>query len=37
MENWFFEARYDRQISDSDLPGTNTTDNIYSIGLSYRY
>jgi hypothetical protein len=37
MRKWYFDAQYDHQISDSNVPGTNTTDNIYSIGLRYSY
>ena len=37
MKRWFLGAQYDHQISDPNVPGTNTTDNIYSIGLRYSY
>ena len=37
MRKWFLDAQYDHQVSDSNVPGTNTTDNIYSIGLRYSY
>ncbi len=34
---WYLDARYDRQVSNSNVPGTNTTDNIFSVGLRYSY
>jgi predicted porin len=34
---WFFEAQYDHQMSDSNVPGTYTTDNIFSVGIRYSY
>jgi hypothetical protein len=34
---WYLDAQYSHQASDSNVPGTNTTDNIYSIGLRYSY
>jgi hypothetical protein len=37
VKKWYIDARYDHQISDSNIPGTNSTDNIYSIGLRYGY
>jgi len=37
VKEWFFDAHYDHQVSDSNVPGTNSTDNIYSIGLRYSY
>ncbi len=36
-KQWFLDAQYDRQASDSNLPGTNTTDNMVSVGLRYSY
>jgi len=37
VKKWYIDARYDHQISDSNVPGTNSTDNIYSIGFRYSY
>lgn len=37
VKKWYIDARYDHQISDSNVPGTNTTDNIISLGLRYNY
>lgn len=37
MEKWFLDALYDHQASDSNLPGTNTSDNMFSVGLRYSY
>jgi hypothetical protein len=37
LEKWFVDAQYDHQTSDSNVPGTNTADNIFSLGLSYSY
>ncbi len=36
-KNWYVDGHYDRQISDSNVPGTHTTDNIFSVGLRYSY
>jgi hypothetical protein len=36
-KNWFFDAQYAHQISDSNVAGTKTTDNIISVGLRYSY
>jgi len=36
-KRWFVAAQYDHQRSDSNVPGTNTTDNIASLGLRYSY
>jgi long-subunit fatty acid transport protein len=35
--NWFLGLQYDRRFSDSTLPETDTTGNIYSLGLRYSY
>jgi hypothetical protein len=37
MEKWFFDALYDHQASDSNVPGTNTADNLFSLGVRYSY
>ncbi len=37
LEKWFVDAQYGHQASDSNVPGTNTTDNIVSLGLRYSY
>jgi predicted porin len=37
VKKWFLNAQYDHQASDSNVPGTNTTDNMFSIGLRYGY
>jgi len=34
---WYIDAQYSHQASDSNIPGTSSTDNIYSIGLRYSY
>jgi predicted porin len=36
-KKWFLDAQYANQKSDSNVPGTYTTDNIFSIGLRYSY
>ena len=36
-KEWFIDAHYDRQASDSNLPGTNSTDNLVSLGVRYSY
>jgi len=36
-KKWFFDAQYSHQMSDSNVAGTSTTDNIYSIGLRYSF
>jgi predicted porin len=36
-KKWVLDAQYDHQISDSNVPGTYTTDNIFSVGLRYGY
>jgi opacity protein-like surface antigen len=36
-EKWFVDALYDHQASDSNLPGTSTTDNLFSLGIRYSY
>jgi len=37
MREWFIDAHYDHQASDSNLPGTNSTDNLVSLGVRYSY
>jgi hypothetical protein len=37
MKEWFIDAHYDRQASDSNLPGTSSTDNLFSVGVRYSY
>jgi hypothetical protein len=37
VRKWYIDARYDHQISDSNVPGTNSTDNIFSLGIRYSY
>lgn len=37
LKKWFIDAQYDHQASDSNVPDTNTTDNIFSLGLRYSY
>ena len=36
-KTWFLDAQYAHQISDSNVAGTYTTDNIFSVGLRYSY
>lgn len=36
-KNWFFDAQYAHQGSDSNVAGTSSTDNIFSVGLGYSY
>jgi hypothetical protein len=36
-KRWFAAAQYDHQRSDSNVPGTDTTDNIISLGVRYSY
>jgi hypothetical protein len=36
-KKWFLNAQYSHQISDSNVAGTYTTDNIFSVGLRYSY
>ncbi len=36
-KNWIFDAQYAHQGSDSNVAGTSTTDNIFSLGLGYSY
>ena len=37
MEKLSVEGQYDHQASDSNLPGTSTTDNLLSLGIRYSY
>ncbi len=37
MDGWSVNAGYDREVGDSSVPGTETTNNIFSIGLLYDY
>ncbi len=37
VKRWFLDAQYDRQMSDSNVPGTSSTDNIVSLGVRYSY
>lgn len=36
-KKWFIDAQYDHQMSDSNVPGTSSTDNIVSFGVRYSY
>jgi hypothetical protein len=36
-EKWFVDGLYDHQASDSNLPGTKSTDNLLSLGVRYSY
>ncbi len=36
-KKWFVDGQYDRQMSNSNVAGTYTTDNIVSVGLRYSY
>ncbi len=36
-KKWFLNAQYSHQTADSNVAGTYTTDNIYSVGLRYSY
>jgi hypothetical protein len=36
-KRWFLDAQYDNQRSDSNVPGTSSTDNIFSLGVRYSY
>ena len=36
-KNWFLDAQYDHQASDSNEAGTSATDNVLSLGLRYSY
>jgi hypothetical protein len=36
-EKWFIGLQYDHQASDSNVIGTNTSDNIFSLGVRYSY
>jgi hypothetical protein len=35
--NWSVNVGFDHERGDSNLPGTSTIDNIYSVGLLYSY
>jgi hypothetical protein len=35
--NWSVNAGFDHELGDSNVPGSATTDNIYSVGLLYSY
>ncbi len=37
LAKWFVDAQYDHQASDSNVAGTNTTDNIFSLAVRYSY
>ncbi len=37
LKRWFIDAQYDNQRSDSNVPGTSSTDNIVSLGVRYSY
>ncbi len=37
ITKWFVDAQYDHQSSDSNVAGTNTTDNIFSLAVRYSY
>jgi hypothetical protein len=37
LERWFIDTQYDNQRSDSNVPGTGSTDNILSLGVRYSY
>ena len=37
VKRWFLDLQYDRRASDSTLPETDTTGNIYSLGARYSY
>lgn len=37
MKKWSVDALYDHQASDSNQAGTNTTDNLFSIGFRCSY
>lgn len=36
-KRWFIDAQYDHQMSDSNVPGTSSNDNIFSIGVRFSY
>lgn len=37
LKRWFADAEYGHQASDSNVAGTNTTDNIFSLAVRYSY
>ncbi len=37
VKRWFIDAQYDHQMSDSNVPGTSSTDNIVSLGVRYSF
>ena len=36
-KRWFIDAQYDHQMSDSNVPGTSSNDNIFSLGVRFSY
>jgi hypothetical protein len=36
-KRWFIDAQYALQMSDSNVPGTNSNDNIFSLGVRFSY
>jgi hypothetical protein len=36
-KQWFIDAQYDHQKSDSNVPGTSSSDNIFSFGVRFSY
>jgi hypothetical protein len=37
LDTWYLDLQYDRRVSDSTEPGTNTAGNIYTLGIRYSY
>jgi hypothetical protein len=37
LDKWYLDLQYDRRASDSNIAGTDTTGNIFTLGIRYSY